>query len=63
MFGVLVVVLCPDRVADLGFSAGEAPDTARSFFARFESRGGRHSMSTASSLQQMTLPVWVGVHS
>jgi hypothetical protein len=23
MFGVLVVVLCPDRVADLGFSAGE----------------------------------------
>jgi hypothetical protein len=23
MFGVLVVVLCPDHVADLGFSAGE----------------------------------------
>jgi hypothetical protein len=23
MFGVLVVVLCPDRVADLGFSTGE----------------------------------------
>jgi hypothetical protein len=23
MFGVLVVVLCPDRVAGLGFSTGE----------------------------------------
>ena len=23
MFGVLIVVLCPDRVADLGFGAGE----------------------------------------
>jgi hypothetical protein len=23
MFGVLVVTLCPDRVADLGFSTGE----------------------------------------
>ena len=23
MFGVLVVVLCPDRVADLSFSAGK----------------------------------------
>ena len=23
MFGVLVVILCPDRVADLGFSTGE----------------------------------------
>jgi hypothetical protein len=23
MFGVLVIVLCPDCVADLGFSAGE----------------------------------------
>jgi hypothetical protein len=23
MFGVLIIVLCPDCVADLGFSAGE----------------------------------------
>jgi hypothetical protein len=23
MFGVLIVVLCPDRVADLGFSTSE----------------------------------------
>jgi hypothetical protein len=40
-----------------------AATIALGLFARFESRGGRHSMSTASSLQQMTLPVWVGAHS
>ena len=63
MFGVLIVVLCPDQVADLGFGAGERQIPLIVSLRRFESRGGRHSMSTASSLQQMTLPVWVGAHS
>jgi hypothetical protein len=48
MFGVLVVVFCPDYVAALGFSLGERTDTAHSFFARCESpsvRGGAHSMT------------------
>ena len=65
MFGVLVVVLCPDRVADLGFSAGERqiPLIVSLRVLRALARGGWHSMSTASSVQQMTLPVWVGAHS
>ena len=46
-----------------GKSVQLTPAIAHSFFARIESRGGRHSMSTASSLQQMTLQVWVGAHS
>jgi len=46
-----------------GESVQLTPATAHSFFARIESRGGRHSMSTASSLQQMTLQVWVGARS
>jgi len=60
MFGVLVVILCPDCVAASELQRGQAPNTARSFFARFESlsaRGGRRWMSTDSSGQQMTLPV------
>ena len=63
MFGVLVIVLCSDRVADLRFSAGERQIPFIVFFAHFENlstRGGRHPVSTASSAQQMTLPVRVG---
>jgi hypothetical protein len=52
MFGVLVIILCPDRVAVLDFSTGEVQGIAHSFFARFGScsaRGERHPISSASS--------------
>ena len=64
MFGVLVIILCPNHVADLRH--GRALDTVHSFSARFESssaRGEWHSMSTASSVQQMSLSVLIGAHS
>ena len=47
----------------LGLQHGRAQDTARSFFAGCESRysrSGRHSTSSVSSGQQMTLTVWAG---
>jgi hypothetical protein len=66
MFGVLVVVLCPDRVADLGFSAGERQIplivTLRVLRALRLGADGT-PMSTALSVQQMTLTVLVGEHS
>ena len=59
MFGVLVVVLCPDRVLPFWASArASARYRSCSFFARFESpsaRSGGHAMSTGSSGQQTTL--------
>ena len=66
MFGVLVVVLCPDRIADLGFSTGERQIpliVSLGVLRALRLGAGRHSMSTASSGQQMMLPVWVGAHS
>jgi hypothetical protein len=56
----------PRPCCRLGLQHARARDIAHSFFARFENhsaRGGRHSISTASSGQQTTLPVWVGEHS
>ena len=62
MFGVLVIVLCPDCVAILGFGAGkrQIPLVVSSrVFEGLSARGGRDSMSTVSSGQHMTLPVWL----
>ena len=63
MFGVLIVVLCPDRVADLGFGAGERQIPLIVSLRVLRAGAGGTPMSTGSSLQQMTLPVWVGAHS
>jgi len=64
MFGILVEGLCPDRVAELSFSTGERQiPFIVSLLGSSSACGERHSMSTASSVQQMTLPVWAGARS
>ena len=63
MFGVTGNSSLPRLCCRFGLQRGRAPDTARSFFGRFESlsaRDGRRPMSTASNVQQMTLLVSAG---
>jgi hypothetical protein len=64
MFGVLVVVFCPDGVAALDFSLGERqiPLIVSLRVVKALLFGG-HSMTTALSGQQTALPVWVGAYS
>jgi hypothetical protein len=62
MFGVLVVILCPDHVADLGFSTGERQIpfiVSLRVLGAVRLGASGHPMSAASSVQQMTLPAWV----
>jgi hypothetical protein len=65
MLGVLVVIFCPNRVADLGFSARQSAIlfivSLRVLGIRLELGGTR--LSTASGAQRMTLPVWRGARS
>jgi hypothetical protein len=56
MFGVLVVVFCPDYVAALGFSLGER-QIPLIVSLRVVILDGRHSTTTALSGQQIALPV------
>ena len=66
MFGVLVVVLGRDPIARLEFSLGQRQVPGHSFFSRCKSPvapGGAHSMPTAVSGQQVTLPVSVDAYS
>ena len=66
MFGVLVVVLCPDRVADLGFSAGKRQIpliVSLRILKALRLRAAGTEASTASNVQRMMLQVWVGAHS
>ena len=65
MFGVLVVVFCPDGVAALDFSLGERqiPLIVSLRIVKALLFGGRHSMTTALSGQQTALPVWADAYS
>ena len=65
MFGVLVVVFCPDGVAALDFSLGERqiPLIVSLRVVKALLFGGRHSMTTALSGQQTALPVWADAYS
>ena len=65
MFGVLVVVLCADHVADLGFSPGERQIplivSLRVLRTLWLGAGALdvHRFERAAN----DVPVWVGVHS
>jgi hypothetical protein len=66
MLGVLVVIFRTDQIAGPGISLGQRQIalilSLRALRAlRRGARGARHSASTASSLEQMTLTVWIGV--
>ena len=66
MFGVLVVVLCPDCVADLGFGAGERqiPLVVSSRVLRaYRFRAGGTRCPPLRTWQQMTRLVGIGEHS
>ena len=63
MFGVLIVVLSPDRITDLGFSTGKCQILLIGSLRVLRSlaRDARRSTSTGSSVL-VTAPVRIGAH-